>query len=93
MIYLETTSFDGRAVYFEPYVTERTAAGLRICGTIGDGQYEGEVSIELGGDSPQVTFADSWLGGTGFREFTDRCSIWRLGEELLDNLKSDNARG
>mgnify|MGYP001426159804 CR=1 FL=1 len=88
MVYLATPSYDGRAVYFEPYVTERTAAGLRICGTIGDGQYEGEVLVEFEGARTQVTFADSWLGGVGFREFAERCNIARLGQELVGSLES-----
>ena len=88
MVYLATPSDDGRAVYFELYATERTATGLRVCATIGDGQYEGEVLVEFSGSCQEVTFADSWLGGTGFREFATRCNIRQFGQELLASLKS-----
>lgn len=87
MVYIGTTSDDGRALYFDVYATERSATGVRICGTIGDGQYEGEVLVELGA-LPEVTFADAWLGDGGFREFLTRCNVQELRADLLRCLET-----
>lgn len=86
MVYIGTTAVDGRAVYFDVHATERSKAGLRVCGMIGDGQYEGEVLIEIGTDT-EVTFADAWLGADGFREFIGRCDLPTLCDDLLASLE------
>lgn len=83
MVYIETVADNGSAVYFDIHATERFAEGVRISGTIGDGQYEGEVLVECG-EIADVTFADAWLGGEGYREFMARCDLDSLRQALLD---------
>ena len=72
MIYIGTNAINGSAVYFDVYSAEVQGHGMRISGTIGDGCYEGDVLVEVG-RSDCVTFADAWLGGSGFAEFLSRC--------------------
>ena len=86
MIYIGTTQDNGSAIYFDIHAAERQGRGMRISGTVGDGCYEGEVLVEVGRNDC-VTFVDAWLGGTGFREFIDRCSGGDLEEALLDSVR------
>ena len=65
MIYIGTTQDNGSAIYFDIHAAERQGRGMRFCGTLGDGSYEGEVLVEVGSNDC-VTFADAWLGGYGF---------------------------
>ena len=85
MIYIGTTNFDGRAIYFDIYSHESACCALNISGTIGDGFYEGEVLIELG-KHQSVTFADEWLGGQGFSEFMSRCDLSAVKQYLIDSV-------
>lgn len=85
MIYIGTTNFDGRAIYFDIYSHESASCALNISGTIGDGFYEGEVLIELG-KHESVTFADEWLGGQGFSEFLSRCDVSAVKQSLIDSV-------
>jgi hypothetical protein len=87
MVYIGTTAEDGSAVYFDVRSIERCTDGIRVTGTIGDGQYEGEVLVELGSSS-EVTFVDAWLGGLGYREFITRFDREVLQQDLLDSLRS-----
>lgn len=86
MIYIGTTECNGSAIYFDIYAAERQGRGMRISGTIGDGCYEGEVLVEVGRND-SVTFADAWLGGSGFTEFMERCSSDVLKKALLDSVR------
>jgi len=86
MIYIGTTGNNGSAIYFDVYSAERQGRGMRISGTIGDGCYEGEVLVEVG-RSDCVTFADAWLGGTGFAEFLSRCGSDTLEQALLESVR------
>lgn len=86
MIYIGTTADNGSAIYFDIHTTERQGRGMRFCGTIGDGCYEGEVLVEVG-RSDSVTFVDAWLGGCGFREFVERCGFESLEHALLDSVR------
>ena len=86
MIYIGTTEDSGSAIYFDIHAAERQGRGVRISGTIGDGCYEGEVLVEVG-HSESVTFADAWLGGSGFSEFMERCSSDVLEIALLDSVR------
>ncbi len=86
MIYIGTTQDNGSAIYFDIYAAERQGRGMRFCGTLGDGCYEGEVLVEIG-DSDCVTFADAWLGGSGFSEFMERCRPEALKSALLDSVR------
>lgn len=86
MIYIGTTEDNGSAIYFDIYAAERQGRGLRISGTVGDGCYEGEVLVEVGRND-SVTFADAWLGGTGFKEFITRCRSDVLEMALLDSVR------
>jgi hypothetical protein len=86
MIYIGTSENNGSAIYFDVHSAERQGRGLRISGTIGDGCYEGEVLVEVG-RSDSVTFADAWLGGSGFAEFLSRCSADVLERALLETVR------
>ncbi len=86
MIYIGTTGNNGSAIYFDIYAAERAGRGMRISGTIGDGCYEGEVLVEIGRND-SVTFADAWLGGSGFTEFIDRCGSDVLEGALLESVR------
>lgn len=86
MIYIGTTGNNGSAIYFDIHAVERRGRGLLICGTLGDGCYEGEVMVELG-RSESITFADAWLGGSGFREFLGRCDVPAMEGELLEAVR------
>lgn len=86
MIYIGTTENNGSAIYFDIHSAERQGRGMRFSGTVGDGCYEGEVLVEIG-RSESVTFADAWLGGSGFTEFIDRCGMASLEENLLDSVR------
>jgi hypothetical protein len=86
MIYIGTTEDNGSAIYFDIHAAERQGRGMRICGTLGDGCYEGEVLVEIGSNDC-VTFADAWLGGAGFSEFMGRCNPDVLERALLDSVR------
>lgn len=86
MIYIGTTENNGCAIYFDIHSAERQGRGMRFSGTVGDGCYEGEVLVEIG-RSESVTFADAWLGGSGFPEFIDRCGMTMLEESLLESVR------
>ena len=86
MIYIGTTESNGSAIYFDIYATERQGRSMRISGTIGDSYYEGEVLVEIGRND-SVTFADAWLGGSGFSEFIDRCGSDVLESALLESVR------
>lgn len=86
MIYIGTTGNNGSAIYLDVYSAERQGRGLRISATIGDGCYEGEVLVEVG-RSECVTFADAWLGGSGFTEFLSRCGADMLERALLETVR------
>ena len=86
MIYIGTTGNNGSAIYFDIHSAERQGRGMRFSGTVGDGCYEGEVLVETG-RSESVTFADAWLGGSGFAEFIDRCGLTMLEESLLESVR------
>lgn len=87
MIYIGTSGSNGSAIYFDVYSAERQGRGMRISGTIGDGCYEGEVLVEVG-RSDCVTFADAWLGGSGFAEFLSRCGADMLERALLETVRA-----
>jgi hypothetical protein len=86
MVYIGTTSDNGSAIYFDMHSAERQGRGVRISGTIGDGCYEGEVLVEIG-VVDSVTFADAWLGGTGYSEFLDRCDATILKSTLIETVR------
>lgn len=86
MIYIGTTEESGSAIYFDIYSAVRQGRGMSISGTVGDGCYEGEVLVEVG-RSESVTFADAWLGGSGFVEFMARCNSDVLEQSLLESVR------
>ena len=86
MIYIGTTEYNGSAIYFDIHAAERQGHGTRISGTSGDGCYEGEVLVEVGRND-SVTFADAWLGGSGFSEFIERCGSDTLERALLESVR------
>lgn len=86
MIYIGTTDSNGSAIYLDVHCAERQGRGMRISGTVGDGCYEGEVLVEVGRND-SVTFADAWLGGSGFVEFIARCGSEILERALLEAVR------
>jgi hypothetical protein len=86
MIYIGTTEDNGSAIYLDVHAAERQGCGMRFSGTIGDGCYEGEVLVEIG-QTDCVTFADAWLGGSGFSEFIHRCGSDALERALLESVR------
>jgi hypothetical protein len=86
MIYIGNAANNGSAIYFDIHSAERQGRGMRFSGTVGDGCYEGEVLVEIG-RTESVTFADAWLGGSGFNEFVDRCGMTMLEEALLESVR------
>jgi hypothetical protein len=86
MIYIGTTGNNGSAIYFDIHSAERQGRGMRFSGTVGDGCYEGEALVETG-RCESVTFADAWLGGSGFSEFIERCGLTILEEALLESVR------
>ena len=86
MIYIGTTDTNESAIYFDVYSAVKHNGGVSVSGTIGDGCYEGEVVVEIGGNE-SVTFADAWLGGSGFSEFLDRCNVASIEEALIESLR------
>ncbi len=86
MIYIGTAEFDGSAIYFDAYAAERQGRGVCVSGTVGDGCYEGEVLVEVG-RFEEVTFADAWLGGSGFSEFLSRCGTEVLERSLIEAVR------
>ena len=86
MIYIGTTEDNDSAIYFAIPSAERQGRGMRFSGTVGDGCYEGEVLVEVG-RSESVTFADAWLGGSGFSEFIDRCGTAMIEDALLESVR------
>jgi len=85
MVYIGTTENNSSAIYFDVHFAERRGRGLSVSGTIGDGCYEGEVLVEIG-SCDSVTFADAWLGGSGFAEFMSRCGAGVLERALLETV-------
>lgn len=71
MVYLCNGDESGLAVYLDLHALERKARGFVLCGTVGDGHYEGEVLIEIGAGA-EVTFADAWLDPRALERFFDR---------------------
>ena len=64
MVWLDLAGNNGNGLYLDVRGVEwRQQRGARVCaatGTLGDGQYEGDVLLEVGADV-EVTFADQWL--------------------------------
>lgn len=85
MLYIGTTSSEGTTAYVDIHAAERGPEGIRFSGTIGDGQYEGEVLVEIG-RANEVTFAGAWLGDRGFPEFIARFGREQLVRDLLESL-------
>ncbi len=83
MIYIDTVESEGQGVYFDTHSVERCDNGVKICGMVGDGYYEGEVLIELGRDA-EVTFVDQWLGNADeAASFLLRCGNDRIRAALV----------
>lgn len=79
MVYIGTSQEQGQAIYFDIHAIRKVRQGLEVCGTVGDGCYEGEVLVECGAVD-EVTFADAWLGGEGLPGFLGRCDeVWLRG--------------
>ncbi|MEJ2201606.1 MAG: hypothetical protein P8X63_11440 [Desulfuromonadaceae bacterium] len=90
MVWLEVTGNNGSALYFVVERLERrTAAGkarTEVAGLVGDGQYEGQVLLEVAGEV-EVTFLDAWLRPRAFQDF-----LQGLEPEQLTAALSEVAR-
>jgi len=78
------------AVYFDIHHLQVRQEEQQPCymvsGTLGDGWYEGEISVNFG-DGMEVTFADEWFDIAALREFfgrVDREEVCAALAEVLD---------
>ena len=75
MVWLDVAETNGSGLYLDVRGVEwRQQHGGRICavtGMLGDGQYEGDVLLEVNGDV-DVTFADAWLAPQRLDSFFSR---------------------
>jgi hypothetical protein len=78
------------AVYFDIHHLQVRQEEQQPCymvsGTLGDGWYEGEISVNFD-DGMEVTFADEWLDIAALREFfgrVDREEVCAALAEVLD---------
>lgn len=83
MVYLCNGDESGLAVYLDLHALERKPQGIVLCGTVGDGHYEGEVLIELG-PVAEVTFADAWLDRCELDRFFTRVERSAVEEALVE---------
>jgi hypothetical protein len=75
MIVLGIQQETAGAVYFDIHHLQVGQEGPQprytVSGTLGDGWYEGEISVNFGGEL-EITFADEWLDRAALREFFSR---------------------
>lgn len=87
MVWLDVTGSNGSALYFVTDRVERMlgrgAVGYSVTGIVGDGQYEGEVIVEIGVAS-EVTYVDAWLAASAFHSFEKRIDIDRVTAALTE---------
>ncbi|WP_432820977.1 hypothetical protein [Trichloromonas sp.] len=85
MVWLDVTGSNGSALYFVTDRIERQqgrgAAGFTLAGIVGDGQYEGEVIVEVGA-VPEVTYIDAWLAARDFSAFERRIDLVQVTAAL-----------
>jgi len=81
MVWLDLAENNGSGLYLDVRKVEwRQQRGGRICavtGMLGDGLYEGDILVEVGGEV-DVTFADQWLAPqrlNGFFSRVDRFEV------------------
>ncbi len=89
MIVLGIPQETGGAVYFDIHhlqVSRQEEDPLYVAsGTLGDGWYEGEISVTLG-EELEVTFADEWLDQSSMREFFTRVGREEVCAALAETL-------
>jgi len=87
MVWLDVTGNNGSALYFVTDRVERLqgrgAAGFSVSGIVGDGQYEGEVIVEVGA-AVEVTYVDAWLAAGAFDAFERRIDLDRVTAALTE---------
>ncbi|OHB28574.1 MAG: hypothetical protein A2X84_03610 [Desulfuromonadaceae bacterium GWC2_58_13] len=87
MVWLDVMGDNGSALYFVTDRVERLqgrgAPGMAVSGLVGDGQYEGQVLIEVGSEV-QVTFVDAWIATREFHRFVQRVDLIRVTAALSD---------
>ncbi len=87
MVWLDVAGNNGSALYFVTDRVERLlgrgAAGFSVTGIVGDGQYEGEVIVEVGA-AAEVTYVDAWLAAGDFDAFEKRIDIDRVTAALTE---------
>ncbi len=87
MVWLDVAGNNGSALYFVTDRVERMlgrgAAGFSVTGIVGDGQYEGEVIVEVGARA-EVTYVDAWLAAGDFDAFEKRIDIDRVTAALTE---------
>lgn len=88
MIVLQLEQEVAASPYFVAHHLQRGSAGVGswvVSGTLGDGWYEGEVTVELGARS-DVTFADEWFDPAALQEFFGRIDRDQICGALLQVL-------
>ncbi len=87
MVWLNVTDENGSALYFDVEKVEKTRIGKRggysLSGTIGNGQYEGEVLVDIG-EVGEVVFVDQWLGDDGFSAFNRQVDIDEVRLSIIE---------
>ncbi len=87
MVWLNVADENGSALYFDVEKVERAqngkSAGYSLSGTIGNGQYEGQVLVDIGAVG-EVVFVDQWLGDAGFSDFNRQVDIEKLRQSIIE---------
>lgn len=90
MVWLNVLTESGQGLYFESWKRAKQCRGPAaelISGMIGDGNYEGEVLVELISGRCQVTFVDRFLDPGPLRDFLQRISEDEVIEALRQSLQ------
>jgi hypothetical protein len=87
MVWLDVMGNNGSVLYFVTDRVERRrghgATGFAVTGIVGDGQYEGEVLVEVGAEVA-VTYLDAWLAADEFKDFQRRTDLPRVTAALTE---------
>lgn len=87
MVWLGISVENGAAVYLDIHDIERRALRgemvYAISATLGDGQFEAQVLVEIGG-AVEISLADPWVSAQDARDFFERVGLERLRLALAE---------
>lgn len=95
MIVLQLEQEVAASPYFVARHLQRGSGGAGswvVSGTLGDGWYEGEVTVETGSRS-EVTFADEWFDPAALQGFFDRIDRDQVCSALFQVLAGGRLQG